>query len=65
MYDGMTRLGWTDFTADALERGTADHSYQEINQAMDSLGPRLVWEASDESAGFLWPLVCPKMWMLS
>jgi zinc protease len=52
MYDSDEKAGMADFTADAMERGTKNRSYQAINKELDSLGATLGIGASDESAGF-------------
>lgn len=52
MYDSDAQAGLADLTASALERGTQNRSYQDINQTLDDLGLTLGVGASDESAGF-------------
>lgn len=50
--DGEEKAGLASFTADAMERGTHDYSYGEINRQLDSLGATFGVSAGDESAGF-------------
>jgi zinc protease len=52
MYDSDDKAGLAHFTADALERGTKQRSYQAINLELDRLGATLGMGAGDESAGF-------------
>lgn len=52
MYDTDEKAGLAQFTAEALERGTAHMTYQEINQELDGLGATLGVGAGDETVSF-------------
>ncbi len=52
VFDPPERAGLASFMADAIERGTQDYSYRQINSRLDGLGATFGVSASDESAGF-------------
>ncbi|MBN2048230.1 MAG: insulinase family protein [Anaerolineaceae bacterium] len=51
-FDPPERRGLADFVARALKYGTAERSFQEINQALESVGASLGFSASVRSINF-------------
>lgn len=52
LFDPPEKLGLADFTASALMRGTQGRSFQEIYNALESVGANLSIEGSTHSTGF-------------
>ena len=52
LFDPLEKLGLTDFTASALMHGTQTRSFQEIYEALESVGANLSIEGSTHSTGF-------------
>jgi zinc protease len=52
LFDPPEKLGLADFTASALMRGTQQRSFQEIYDALESVGANLSIEGSTHSTGF-------------
>ncbi len=52
LFDPLEKLGLADFTASALMHGTQTRSFQEIYEALESVGANLSIEGSTHSTGF-------------
>jgi zinc protease len=52
LFDPDDKLGLADFTAVALLRGTARHTFQQIFDALESVGANLSFSAGVHTAGF-------------
>jgi zinc protease len=52
MYDGDATIGLANLTASMLRRGTAKHTFQELNVALDSVGAALGFSVGVDDVGF-------------
>jgi zinc protease len=52
MYDPKDKRGLANFTAGLLDRGTMDHTFQEIAEQIDFIGASLNLEATTETISF-------------
>jgi zinc protease len=52
LFDPLDKLGLADFTALALSRGTQQHNFQQIFDALESVGASLGVDGGTHSAGF-------------
>jgi zinc protease len=52
LMDSDEKLGLADFTASALMRGTAQHSFQQIYDALESIGASLGFGGGTHTTGF-------------
>jgi zinc protease len=52
LLDSDEKLGLADFTASALMRGTAQHSFQQIYDALESIGASLGFGGGTHTTGF-------------
>ena len=52
LYESDADVGLASFTASMLRRGTRQHSFQEINAALDNVGASLSYSAGQEDVGF-------------
>jgi zinc protease len=52
LFDPLEKLGLADYTASALMHGTQTRSFQEIYEALESVGANLSIEGSTHSTGF-------------